>query len=94
MCLDSRGSDSYFILYVNKDGAATGAGQAPPAGEHNITLLLYTPTRLLFVAKIVFTKKYLRSVENICYCLLTVGWCEPRYLEIGCGYLNRLGMSQ
>ena len=57
VCLDSRGSDSYFILYVNKDGAATGAGQAPPAGEHNITLLLFTPTRLLFVAKIFFDKK-------------------------------------
>ena len=39
-------------------------------------------------------KKHLRIVENICYCLQTVGWCEPRYLEIGCGYLNRLGMSQ
>ena len=73
MCLDSRGSDSYFILYVNKDGAATGAGQAPPAGEHNIILLLFTPTRLLFVAKIVFTKKtslpYF-EVKLSCVCLI------------------------
>ena len=67
MCLDSRGSDSYFILYVNKDGAATGAGQAPPAGEHNIILLLFTLTSVLHVAKIFFYKKYLRSVENLCW---------------------------
>ena len=57
VCLDSRGSDSYFILYVNKDGAATGADPAPPrGGKHNIILLLFTPTSVLHVAKIFFYK--------------------------------------
>ena len=74
VCLDSRGSDSYFILYVNKDGAATGADPAPPrGGKHNIILLLFTPTSVLHVAKIFFYKKYLRNVENICYCRLLAG---------------------
>ena len=73
VCLDSRGSDSYFILYVNKDGAATGADPAPPRGEHNIILLLFTPNSVLHVAKIFFYKKYLRSVEYICYCRLLAG---------------------
>ena len=43
VCLDSRGSDSYFILYVNKDGAATGAGQTPPRrGAQHYSVVIYT----------------------------------------------------
>ena len=43
VCLDSRGSDSYFILYVNKDGAATGADPAPPrGGAQHYSVVIYT----------------------------------------------------
>ena len=74
MCLDSRGSDSYFILYVNKDGAATGAGQARHhrAGEHNITLLLFRTRVLYHVAKIFFVQK---TFENCRKYLLLLADC-------------------
>ena len=72
VCLDSRGSDSYFILYVNKDGAATGAGQAPPAGEHNIILLLFRTRVLYHVAKIFFVQK---TFENCRKYLLLLADC-------------------
>ena len=64
VCLDSRGSDSYFILYVNKDGAATGAGQAPPSGgaqHYSVVIYTYSPIiccKNIFLQKM---KKYLRK---------------------------------